>query len=139
MITIDDMGLLSNWLAALAGLFGGLSVSFFWQPKKLYQRGRLTAGIIIGGISVSTTFTLGGIISQWLGMNFTDKDTAMGIGYFIGSISVGMVAWLANFFCHREERDILQVAGELKRAARGVNKIPGRYRSIRSSKTGDPS
>lgn len=26
--------LLSQCLAALAGLFGGLSVSFFWQPKK---------------------------------------------------------------------------------------------------------
>lgn len=45
--------LLSQCLAALAGLFGGLSVSFFWQPKKLHQHGRLAAGVIIGAISVS--------------------------------------------------------------------------------------
>lgn len=89
--------LLSQCLAALAGLFGGLSVSFFWQPKKLHQHGRLAAGVIIGAISVSTTFTLGGFISHWLGMNFRDSDIAMGIGYFVGALSVGMIAWVANF------------------------------------------
>lgn len=61
----DGLQLLSQGLAALAGLFGGLSVSFFWQPKKLHQHGRLAAGIIIGAISVSTTFTLGGFIAPW--------------------------------------------------------------------------
>ncbi|CCK06270.1 FIG00554639: hypothetical protein [Cronobacter sakazakii 696] len=105
--------LLSQCLAALAGLFGGLSVSFFWQPKKLHQHGRLAAGVIIGAISVSTTFTLGGFISHWLGMNFRDSDIAMGIGYFVGALSVGMIAWVANFFNRREGHDILQVAGEL--------------------------
>lgn len=89
--------LLSQCLAALAGLFGGLSVSFFWQPKKLHQHGRLAAGVIIGAISVSTTFTLGGFISHWLGMNFRDSDIAMGIGYFVGALSVGMIAWVAIF------------------------------------------
>ncbi|PDO83581.1 hypothetical protein [Kosakonia pseudosacchari] len=122
----DGLQLLSQGLAALAGLFGGLSVSFFWQPKKLHQHGRLAAGVIIGAISVSTTFTLGGFIARWLGMNFKDSDIAMGIGYFVGAISVGMIAWLANFFNRREGHDILQVAGELKRAARGVKAAPRR-------------
>ncbi|EOC0265748.1 hypothetical protein ACI0ZQ_002904 [Cronobacter dublinensis] len=130
--------LLSQCLAALAGLFGGLSVSFFWQPKKLHQHGRLAAGIIIGAISVTTTFTLGGFISHWLGMNFRDSDIAMGIGYFVGALSVGMIAWLANFFNRREGHDILQVAGELKRVARGVAKrAPARKRSPRRPKSGE--
>lgn len=30
---VDGIQMLSQGLAALAGLFGGLSVSFFWQPK----------------------------------------------------------------------------------------------------------
>lgn len=38
---VDGIQMLSQGLAALAGLFGGLSVSFFWQPKKLHQHGRL--------------------------------------------------------------------------------------------------
>lgn len=134
----DGIQLLSQGLAALAGLFGGLSVSFFWQPKKLHQHGRLAAGVIIGAISVSTTFTLGGFIARWLGMNFKDSDIAMGIGYFVGAISVGMIAWLANFFNRREGHDILQVAGELKRAARGV-KAPVRRRAPRRPKTGESS
>ncbi|CAI8944745.1 hypothetical protein [Kosakonia sp. YIM B13611] len=133
----DGLQLLSQGLAALAGLFGGLSVSFFWQPKKLHQHGRLAAGIIIGAISVSTTFTLGGFIARWLGMNFKDSDIAMGIGYFVGAISVGMIAWLANFFNRREGHDILQVASELKRAARGVKAVPRRRAPRR--KPGEPS
>ncbi|SFT94969.1 hypothetical protein SAMN05192562_103280 [Kosakonia arachidis] len=136
---VDGIQMLSQGLAALAGLFGGLSVSFFWQPKKLHQHGRLAAGVIIGAISVSTTFTLGGFIARWLGMNFKDSDIAMGIGYFIGAISVGMIAWLANFFNRREGQDILQVAGELKRAARGVKVTPSRRRAPRRPKSGDPS
>lgn len=133
----DGIQLLSQSLAALAGLFGGLSVSFFWQPKKLHQHGRLAAGVIIGAISVSTTFTLGGFIARWLGMNFKDSDIAMGIGYFVGAISVGMIAWLANFFNRREGHDILQVAGELKRVARGIPKAAPRRRAARRPKTGE--
>ncbi|EJG0609046.1 hypothetical protein CVY58_RS20665, partial [Cronobacter sakazakii] len=80
----------------------------------------------------------GGFISHWLGMNFRDSDIAMGIGYFVGALSVGMIAWVANFFNRREGHDILQVAGELKRVARGVAKrAPGRRRAPRRPKSGE--
>lgn len=121
MEIVNLQAVISQCLAALAGLFGGLSVSFFWQPKKLHQHGRLMAGIIIGAISVSMTITLGRLITRWLGMNFSDSDIAMGMGYVIGAFSVGLIAWLANFFNRREGRDILEVAGELKRAARSMS------------------
>ena len=111
---------ISQLLAAFAGLFGGLSISFFWQPKKLHQHGRLSAGLIICSISVAATFALGGLVSRWLGMNFDQADNAMGLGYGLGIVSVGVIAWLANFFNRREDSDILEVAGELKRAARGL-------------------
>lgn len=113
---------LSQGLSALSGLFGGLSVSFFWQPRKLHQHGRLITGVIIGGISVSATFALGGILARWLGLNFGEVDNALGLGYLVGAISVGVIAWLANFFNRREDHDILEVAGELKRVARGIPK-----------------
>lgn len=112
--------LISQILAAFSGLFGGLSISFFWQPKKLHQHGRLSAGLIICSISVAATFALGGLVSRWLGMNFDQADNAMGLGYGLGIVSVGVIAWLANFFNRREDSDILEVAGELKRVARGL-------------------
>src|SRR5471032_1035006 len=121
---LDPVGnfFVSQILAAFAGLFGGLSISFFWQPKKLHRHGRFSAGLIIGSISVGATSALGGIVSRWLGMNFNEADTAMGLGYVVGAVSVGMIAWLANFFNRREDDDILEVAGELKRVARGMSK-----------------
>ncbi|CAB4169009.1 hypothetical protein UFOVP581_33 [uncultured Caudovirales phage] len=110
---------LSKAAAALAGLFGGLSVSFFWQPKKLHQHGKLAAGAIIGGMAVSAAFTLGGMIARWLGLNFNDVDTALGLGYIIGILCVGIIAWLANFLERRENKDILEVVQEVRSAASG--------------------
>lgn len=110
---------ISKGAAALAGLFGGLSVSFFWQPRRLHQHGKLAAGAIIGGISVSAAFTLGGLAARWVGLNFNDVDIALGIGYVIGVLCVGVIAWLANFLEKREEDDILEVVQEVRGAAAG--------------------
>lgn len=120
MLESSQSFLISQILAAFSGLFGGLSISFFWQPKKLHQHGRLSAGLIICSISVAATFALGGLVSRWLGMNFSQADNAMGLGYGLGIVSVGVIAWLANFFNRREDSDILEIAGELKRVARGL-------------------
>jgi len=111
-----------DWLTApvaalgsgIAGFFGGLSISFFWQPKKLHQHGKLAAGAIIGGISVAAAFALGGVVANQLGININEADTALGIGYCIGVLSVGVISLIANFFDKREGQDILQVAQELK-------------------------
>jgi hypothetical protein len=98
---------ISKGAAALAGLLGGLSVSFFWQPKKLHQHGKLAAGAIIGGISVASAFSLGGIVAHMMGLNFADLDTALGLGFFIGVVCVGFIAWVANALEKREGSDIL--------------------------------
>lgn len=114
---------ISKMAAAMAGLFGGLSVSFFWQPKKLHQHGKLAAGAIIGGMAVSAAFTLGGMIARWLGLNFNDVDTALGLGYIIGILCVGIIAWLANFLERRENKDILEVVQEVRSAASGNSDV----------------
>ena len=105
---------LGKLLTGIAGFFGGLSISFFWQPKKLHQHGKLAAGAIIGGISVAAAFALGGVVANQLGVNINEADTALGIGYCIGVLSVGVISLIANFFDKREGQDILQVAQELK-------------------------
>jgi hypothetical protein len=109
-----DFLILNQMLAALAGLFGGLSVSFFWQPRKLHERGKLTAGVIIGSVSTAAAFALGGLIADKLNLNFSKADDALGIGYAVGILSVGVISLLANFFDKREDQDIVQVVKDLR-------------------------
>lgn len=101
-------------LSGIAGFFGGLSISFFWQPKKLHSYGKLAAGAIIGGISVAAAIALGGIIASKLKLDMNDADTALGVGYLIGIASVGIISFLANYFDKRDGQDILEIAQELR-------------------------
>ncbi|MFJ5333663.1 hypothetical protein ACIPTZ_01760 [Pectobacterium sp. CHL-2024] len=43
-------------------------------------------------------------------------ENAIGLGYLVGAISVGLVTLLANFFSYRENNDILDAASEIKQA-----------------------
>lgn len=111
-------------LTAIAGFFGGLSVSFFWQPKKLHQYGRLAAGAIIGGIAVGASFTLGGFIAAYLGMDINQADSALAIGYVVGVMSVFVLSILVNFFEKKEDKDILEVASDMQKTVRGIKLKP---------------
>jgi hypothetical protein len=108
---------ISKGAAALTGLFGGLSIAFFWQPKKLHQHGKLAAGAIIGGIATSASFALGGVVASIAGLNFEDIDIALGIGYLVGALSVGVISFLAKFFDNHEGEDLLEVARKVKSVA----------------------
>ena len=124
---------ISKGAVSLAALLGALSVSMFWQPKKLHQHGKLAAGAIIGGISVSAAFALGGLIAKWAGLNFEEIDTALGLGYAIGVLSVGVIAWVANFLEKRENRDILEVVQEVR------GRAPTRRTPARKTPTRKPA
>jgi hypothetical protein len=99
---------------ALAGLFGGTALSFFWMPEKLRQHSKLAAGAIVGGISVGSAVIFGGIVAIKLGMNPDDANTALAIGGGVGIVSVAIISLLANFFDKREKKDLLEVIKELK-------------------------
>lgn len=107
---------LSKGLSAMAGLFGALSVSFFWRPKAFHEHGKLVAGALIGGIGVGAAVALGGIIIKYFGMDAQSADVALGVGYLVGVMSVGVIGLLANFFKARENKDILEVAQEVRAA-----------------------
>jgi ethanolamine transporter EutH len=117
-------------LTAIAGFFGGLSVSFFWQPKKLHQYGKLAAGAIIGGIAVAASITLGGIISHYIGVDVNNSDFALAVGYVIGVLSVFVLSILVNFFEKKEDKDIFEVASEI----RSMQKNPAKGSSNRRRK-----
>lgn len=51
-----------------------------------------------------------------LHVNISKMENAIGLGYLVGAISVGLVTLLANFFSYRENNDILDAASEIKQA-----------------------
>lgn len=90
--------LISEALLAFSGLFGGVSISFFWQPQRLHQHSRFMAGIIFGGISMGAAVALGGLAARWLKIDLNQADITLGLGYILGAMSNGLIVWLANFF-----------------------------------------
>ena len=113
---------ISKTATAIAGLFGSLSMSFLWMPKKFREHGRLAAGAIVGGMGVMAAIALGGLIIKQFGLDPESLDVALGIGYLVGAASVGVIGWLANFFERRESKDILQVAQEMKQTQEAPKK-----------------
>ena len=120
--------LLSKWLYGLAGLFGATSVAFFWQPKKLREHGKLTAGAIVGGLGAVAPVMLGAIIARYFGYDETNPDVALAIGYIGGASSIGVIGMIAAFFEKREGKDIVEVAQEVRSAVaeKPVRKAPVR-------------
>ncbi|WP_052443940.1 hypothetical protein [Pectobacterium brasiliense] len=115
--------LISDIIASISGLFGGVSISFFWRPQKLNDYSKYTSALIIIIISVSSAFSLVGMVAEILHINFSKLENAIGLGYLVGAISVGLITLLANFFSHRENNDILDVASEIKQATKGNHSI----------------
>jgi hypothetical protein len=53
-----------------------------------------------------------------------DIDVALGLGWVIGLLSVGLVSWVANYLERREHQDILEVVKEAKDVAQGKEPAP---------------
>lgn len=123
--------MISKGLSALSGLVGGLSIAALWQPQKLRRHGALAAGAIVGGMSVGGSVALGGMIAKWLGLDYADLDTVLGIGFLVGAVSVGLINLLANFFDNHEGDDLLEVAREVKQSTRKAPKKPVRRKTTR--------
>jgi hypothetical protein len=105
---------ISKGATALAGLFGSISMSFLWMPAKFREHSKLAAGAIIGGIGVMAAIGLGGLLIKQFGLDPESLDVALGVGYLVGALSLGVIGWIANFFEKREKKDILEVYKEVK-------------------------
>jgi len=100
--------------SVISGILGSLSISMFWVPKRLKERGGFIAGAIISGISSISALLLTGFVIKLLGYNEGDMDATLSIGYVIGLISVALVGMIANFFREHEEDSIDTVIDEIK-------------------------
>lgn len=96
---------------------------------------KFIAALIIIIISISAAFSLVGIIAELLHVNISKMENAIGLGYLVGAISVGLVTLLANFFSYRENNDILDVASEIKQARKGVHLINEAQKKTPDDKT----
>lgn len=105
---------ITKLITGIAGLFGGIAIAIFWQPKKIKQKGMLGAGAIIGALSFGFSFAFGGIVAHFAGIDLANPDNAMAVGVVIGAIAVGVVSFVANWLEKREDKDIAEVMKEVK-------------------------
>lgn len=111
---IDNVVLISKMFSAVAGTAGGIILSLFWLPPPLMKRGEFIGGILIGGIGAFSAATMAGMIANVSGFEPNDVDAALGIGFLVGLISIGVIGFIANFFEKRQSADIMEVASEIK-------------------------
>ena len=105
---------ITKLITGIAGIFGGIAISIFWQPKKLKELGKLSAGAVIGALSFGFSFAFGGILAHFIGVDLANPDNAMAVGVFIGAIAVGVVSYVAKWLENREGKDIGEVIKEVK-------------------------
>ena len=110
----DTHYIVTKILYALGGMFGGIAMGMFSKHAQLRQYGNLAAGVMIGGISAGAAVAFGGLIAQSLGLDPRGADVAMAVGTSVGLVALAVIGWLANFFNKRQDKDILEVAAEVK-------------------------
>jgi Na+(H+)/acetate symporter ActP len=125
----------------ISALFGGLVLSFFWKPERFKRYTPVAAGAIIGGISVGSGVIFGGALAIYLGMNPNDANTALALGGAIGISAVGILSWIANTFDKCKDKDILEVAQELRGnvsapAAQEAPAVPAK-KTVRRKRAGE--
>jgi hypothetical protein len=110
---------MSKLMSGISGLFGGVAVSIFWQPKKIREHGKFAGGAIIGALSFGFAYVLGGAVARLLNMSMANPDNALAIGTVIGALAVGVVSFVAQWLEKREGQDIAEVIREVKKEMKG--------------------
>jgi hypothetical protein len=89
-------------------------MAFFWQPKKIREKGMLSAGAIIGALSFGSPFVFGGIVARLIGIDLSNPDNSMALGFAIGAVSYGLISFVENWLSKREDKDIGEVLKDVK-------------------------
>lgn len=120
--TASAFALSKLWLAAGSAVGSG-ATGAFWQPAALAEYGKLTKGVIIGGVGVGAPVVTGGFILTWLGLDPYSADVAMFVGFCMSVISLLFFVTVTNYFKKQEHKDVFEVVQDAKNA---VSRAPAK-------------
>lgn len=105
---------ISKFYYGISALFMGMVVMFLRKTPNLRGHGKAASGAIVGGVSVGSGIIFGGAVAVYFGMNPNDANTALAVGGTIGLFAVGIITAVANLLDRTEDKDILEIAQEVK-------------------------
>lgn len=108
------------WLGA-GGAVGSGAVGALWQPAALKGYGKVTKGIIIGGIGVATPVVVGGFVMAQFGLDPYSADVGMFVGFCMSLISLLFYVVLTNYFRKHEDKDLFEVVQDARDKVRQVS------------------
>lgn len=111
--TTTGFALSKLWLGA-GGAVGSGTIGAFWQPAALKDYGKVTKGVIIGGVGVSTPVVAGGFVMHYLGLDTNSADMGMFVGWVMSILSVIFYVSITNYFKKHEDKDLFEVVAETK-------------------------
>jgi hypothetical protein len=103
----------------LSALFMSLLVLFLRKTPALDGYGRAATACIVGGSAVGIAIIFGGALAVYFGMNPDDVNTSMAIGGAIGLVSFTVIKAFVKFFDRIDNKDIVEVAKEVKDTIKG--------------------
>lgn len=103
------------WLAAGSAVGSG-ATGALWQPAALSEYGKITKGVIIGGIGVGAPVVTGGFVLTWLGLDPHSADVAMFVGFCMSVVSLLFFVTVTNYFKKQEHKDVFEVVQDAKQA-----------------------
>ena len=103
----------------LSALFMSLLVLFLRKTPAIDGYGRAATACIVGGSAVGVAIIFGGALAVYLGMNPNDVNTGMAIGGGIGLVSFTIIKAFVKFFDRIDNKDIVEVAKEVKDTIKG--------------------
>ena len=103
----------------LSALFMSLLVLFLRKTPALEGYGRAATACIVGGSAVGISIIFGGALAVYMGMNPNDVNTSMAVGGSIGLVSFTVIKAFVKFFDRMDNKDIVEVAKEVKDTIKG--------------------
>jgi hypothetical protein len=104
----DPSGFLATKVASMiGGLFGGAAILTFIRPKTIGE------AFTRGGVSVGSAIIFGVPLLEWFKITPTWEAQLMA-GFCVGFVSYSVLGMIANFLEKHQDKDIAQVASELR-------------------------
>lgn len=107
----DPFGYLTAKIASMiGGFFGGAAILTFIRPKTIGE------AFTRGGVSVGSSIIFTAPVLRHLGYD-SDWESQALMGFCVGFMAYSVLGMIANFLQKNQNKDIIEVATELKNSA----------------------